>query len=62
MRVLVIGAAGMLGRKLVQRPARDAGLGTERISEVLLVDVVPTESVGAGEFAVDTVVADIAKP
>jgi nucleoside-diphosphate-sugar epimerase len=40
MRMLVIGAAGMLGRKLVERLAGDALLGAERISEMLLVDAV----------------------
>jgi nucleoside-diphosphate-sugar epimerase len=40
MRVLVIGAGGMLGRKLVERLARGGLLRAERISELLLVDVV----------------------
>jgi nucleoside-diphosphate-sugar epimerase len=62
MRVLVIGAAGMLGRKLVQRLARDALLGAERISEMWLVDVVPAEPVEAGEVGIETLVADIADP
>jgi nucleoside-diphosphate-sugar epimerase len=62
MRVLVIGAAGMLGRKLVERLASDAVLGAERISEMLLVDVVPVQSVKAGEVGVETLVADIAEP
>ncbi len=62
MRVLVIGAAGMLGRKLVERLAIDGALGQERISEMLLVDVVPTQSVKADEFDIGTVVADIAEP
>ena len=62
MRVLVTGAAGMLGRKLVDRLARDAHLGAERISEMWLVDVVPVGSVEAGEVGVETLVADIAEP
>lgn len=62
MRVLVIGAAGMLGRKLVERLACDAFLGAERISEMCLVDVVPVHSVEAGEVGVETLVADIAEP
>jgi D-erythronate 2-dehydrogenase len=52
----------MLGRKLVERLARDALLGAERISEMLLVDVVPVESVEAGEVGVETLVADVAEP
>lgn len=62
MRVLVVGAAGMLGRKLVERLACDTRLGAERISEMLLVDVVPVQSVEAGEVGVETLVADIAEP
>jgi D-erythronate 2-dehydrogenase len=62
MRVLVIGAAGMLGRKLVERLAHDGQLGAERISEMWLVDVVPVGSVEAGKVGVETLVADIAEP
>jgi D-erythronate 2-dehydrogenase len=62
MRVLVIGAAGMLGRKLVERLASDERLGAERISAMLLVDVVPVQSVEAGDVGVETLVADITEP
>jgi D-erythronate 2-dehydrogenase len=49
VRVLVVGAAGMLGRKLAERLARDAS-----VSELALVDVVAGDS--------ETDVADIAEP
>jgi len=62
MRLLVLGAAGMLGGKLVERLAHDPLLGAERISEMLLVDVVPVQSGAAGEVGVETLVADIAEP
>jgi nucleoside-diphosphate-sugar epimerase len=62
MRVVVIGAAGMLGRKLVERLARDPVLGSERISELVLLDVVPVRAVEAGEVGVETIVADVAEP
>lgn len=62
MRVLVIGAAGMLGRKLAERLAHAAVLGAERISEISLVDVMPGPPVDAGDVAVDAHVADIAEP
>jgi nucleoside-diphosphate-sugar epimerase len=63
MRVLVIGAAGMIGRKLAERLARDAALGGEPISQLLLADVVAGElPAAAGELSVDAVVADIAQP
>ena len=62
MRVVVIGAAGMLGRKLVERLARDPVLGSEQISELVLLDVVPVRAVEAGEVGVETIVADVAEP
>src|SRR4051794_23277135 len=38
MRILVLGAAGMLGGKLVERLVRDGRLGSEPISQLTLVD------------------------
>jgi D-erythronate 2-dehydrogenase len=61
MRVLVIGAAGMLGRKLVQQLTTVGVLGPERISELSLVDVAPAGPVNACELGVDMVEADIAE-
>jgi nucleoside-diphosphate-sugar epimerase len=52
----------MLGRKLVERLARDGVLGDERISHVSLVDVVEPERQAAASFGVETVVADLAEP
>jgi D-erythronate 2-dehydrogenase len=49
MRILIIGAAGMLGRKLSERLARDGALGTRPISELTLADI----SGGAGVIATD---------
>ncbi|MGB0096210.1 MAG: D-erythronate dehydrogenase [Solirubrobacteraceae bacterium] len=61
MRILVLGAAGMLGRRLVERLASEAVLGTERISHMLLVDAVPVEPVASGGIGVETLVGDIAE-
>ena len=41
--ILVTGAAGMLGRKLVERVLRDRHLGDRPLGELLLADVVPAE-------------------
>jgi D-erythronate 2-dehydrogenase len=41
MRILVTGAAGMIGRKLTQRLARDRQLGGRPIEALLLHDIVP---------------------
>jgi len=62
MRVLVIGAAGMLGRKLAERLTRDGVVGGERISELMLVDVTAVSPVEAGGIAVDRLTADLAQP
>ena len=51
MRILVIGAAGMLGGKLVERLVRDGRLGSERISKLTLVDLVAAEPPGDPGFA-----------
>jgi D-erythronate 2-dehydrogenase len=62
MRVLVIGAAGMLGGKLVDRLVRDGCLGCEGISQLRLVDRVVAEPPGDPGFAVERTVADLAEP
>src|SRR5215472_2187970 len=61
-RILVIGAAGMLGRKLLERLARDSVLGADQIGHVSLVDIVgPGRPTGAS-FGVETLAADLADP
>ena len=55
MRILVTGAAGMIGRKLTERLARDGALGGEPITQVDPVDVVEPEQL-------DGLVADLAEP
>ncbi|QEN87854.1 SDR family oxidoreductase [Labrys sp. KNU-23] len=40
MKVLILGAAGMVGRKLLESMSRDGKLGDKPVSEVLLSDVV----------------------
>jgi D-erythronate 2-dehydrogenase len=62
MRVLVIGAAGMLGRKLVERLARDGRLGADRISHLSLVDLGVASSPVDARCVVETMVADLAEP
>ena len=62
MRILVIGAAGMLGRKLVERLVREGSLGPERISQLTLVDLGVTESSGDPGFDITSTAADLAEP
>ncbi len=44
MHILIIGAAGMVGRKLTQRLARDGSLGGHPIEAMTLVDVVAPDA------------------
>jgi D-erythronate 2-dehydrogenase len=61
MQVLIIGAAGMVGRKLAQRLAGDGVLGAQAIDSLSLIDVVPP-TIPPGAVRVETVVSDIAEP
>ena len=59
MHILVTGAAGMIGRKLTERLARDNGLNGRQIDKLTLFDVVPP--LQALNFAgrVETMAADL---
>ncbi len=60
MQVLVIGAAGMIGRKLVARIAADGGVNGRRVTKLTLVDVVaPTAPAG---IPAETWAADLSAP
>ncbi len=62
VRIVVTGAAGMVGRKLVERLARDGALGDEPITSLTLADVVDPAAPPDTSFAVQTVTADLASP
>ena len=47
MKVLVLGAAGMVGRKLCERLARDGSLGGKKIDALHMVDIVAPALAGA---------------
>ena len=47
MHILITGAAGMIGRKLTDRLARDGGLNGQAIDKVTLLDVVPPTAAAA---------------
>src|SRR6202043_2153154 len=62
LHILVLGAAGMVGRKLVERLLRDGHLGKRDIARMTLQDVVaPAQPAKAG-FPVDTIAGDFAVP
>jgi nucleoside-diphosphate-sugar epimerase len=60
MRVLVVGAAGMLGRKLAKRLVEDGALGSEPVSRLTLVDVAKAGPPVLATLEIDQLVADLA--
>jgi nucleoside-diphosphate-sugar epimerase len=62
MHVMIIGAAGMVGRKLSARLAADGHLGGRDVERLTLVDVVAPTAPDAFAGAVETVVADLSSP
>lgn len=59
MHILVLGGAGMVGRKFIERLARDGQLGGKTISKVTAQDVVAASAPAAAPFTFDAVVSDI---
>ena len=59
MKVLILGGAGMVGRKLAERLARDGRLGNREISEMTLYDVVAAEKPANAKFPVKIAVGDL---
>ncbi|MCC6947889.1 MAG: SDR family oxidoreductase [Bradyrhizobiaceae bacterium] len=62
MHILITGAGGMIGRKLVERLVRDGALGGKPIARMTLHDIVAPEAPAGAEFAVATRGGDIAAP
>ena len=62
MHVLVLGAAGMVGRKLVDRLLRDGRLGKSDITKMTLHDVVAPAKPEKAGFPVEVVAGDFAVP
>ncbi len=62
LHILVLGAAGMIGRKLVERLARDGRLGDAAIAKMTLQDVVAPRAPDNAGFPVETVAGDFAVP
>lgn len=62
MKVLVTGAAGMIGRKLCERLARDGAIGGTPIDALMAIDVVAPPPLPNASFAVRADAGDIADP
>jgi nucleoside-diphosphate-sugar epimerase len=61
MQVLILGAAGMVGRKLTERLVKEGHLGGAAISRLVLHDVFEPQSLQA-PFAIDTLTSDFSMP
>ncbi|MEZ2407249.1 nucleoside-diphosphate-sugar epimerase [Bosea sp. OAE752] len=59
MHILVLGGAGMVGRKFIERLARDGGLGGKPVTRVTAQDVVPASPPPAAPFDFEAVVSDL---
>jgi nucleoside-diphosphate-sugar epimerase len=60
-RILVIGAAGMVGRKLLQSLAKDGSLGATRITQATLHDIVAPQPPPNAPFQVRSVASDLSR-
>ncbi|MDO5603637.1 MAG: SDR family oxidoreductase [Paracoccus sp. (in: a-proteobacteria)] len=63
MRILIIGAAGMVGRRLAQRLISDGTLGGRAIDRIAAFDVVPADlDAGDSSITLDITAGDISDP
>jgi nucleoside-diphosphate-sugar epimerase len=62
MHILILGGAGMVGRKLSERLARDGRLGNREIAKLTLHDVVEPQAPAGASFETRTVTSDFAQP
>ena len=62
MKVLIIGGAGMVGRKLAERLAKDGKLGGKAISAMTLYDVVAPLKPAGASFPVSVTTGDLPAP
>jgi D-erythronate 2-dehydrogenase len=62
LHILVLGAAGMVGRKLVDRLVTDGRLGNNAISKMTLHDVVAAKKPEKASFPVEVLSGDFAVP
>lgn len=62
MKILVIGAAGMVGRKLIERIARDGNIGGQRVETMRLVDVIQPQAPENFAGMVECIATDFSQP
>ncbi len=59
MKILIIGGAGMVGRKLAERLAKDGTLGGKEVSDLTLYDVVAAQKPAGAKFPVHIKTGDL---
>lgn len=62
MHILITGAAGMIGRKLTARLAKDGGLNGKAIDRLTLIDVVAPEKPSGFKGAAEVSTSDLSAP
>lgn len=62
MNILIIGAAGMVGRKLVEKLAKDGTLGGKKIDHAILHDVIMPEAPTQAPFETECRASDFSQP
>jgi nucleoside-diphosphate-sugar epimerase len=62
MHILILGAAGMVGRKLLERLAREGSLGGRKITKATLHDVVEPQSPPGAPFDATALASDFSLP
>lgn len=62
MKILILGGAGMIGRKLAERLATDGVLGGKPISSMTLYDVVPAAKPAGAKMPVEIASGDLPAP
>jgi nucleoside-diphosphate-sugar epimerase len=59
MKVLIIGGAGMIGRKLAERLAKDGAIAGKPVSKLTLYDVVPATAPAGAKMPVAIATGDL---
>jgi nucleoside-diphosphate-sugar epimerase len=62
MHILIIGAAGMVGRKLTERLVTEGALAARNIAALTLVDVVEPQKIPGFSGTIETITADLSSP
>ena len=62
MHILILGGAGMVGRKFIERLARDRQLGGKPVDKVTAQDIFPASPPANAPFAFETLTSDLSQP